>query len=256
MSEEKPKLLPQDGTKDCVVVMKSLIAAVSIVETLEKVVFQVEEPGEDDYKTKGFMGGFDLGASLLNFAFSYVAGCQCYSPMEPGGEYKELQYTKNLSTVSALTDVYTVLWWIKSSVSMFQGLVDLVAGVKKKNVEEWYSKTVTVVNVALCGAAFIVEFAGDIAAGCVTADNSSFADEKTDKDIYICDTTGYLLDDFKGCMDAAYDLGLKKVLQGVFRGIYIGAGAVIGVAGAVCMILTAAFVNEASCEQGMAPQPA
>lgn len=248
MSEEKPKLLPKGGTKDCVVAMKILMAVVTIIDVLGNAIIQGRETEEVSFGEKTFSSVFTLTTTLLNFGFSYVSGCQCYSPMDPGDQYENLEYSKKLTDVKRCTDGYTFLWWFKTSVAVFQGVVGVVAGLKKENLESWYSKTAYILNVASCGVSFVLEVAGDVCAGLVTVDNTSFMDESDDKKIYICDTTSYLLDDIRGIMDAAYALGLKKMMKGYVKGGYIAAEAVIGLGSGVCLILTAAFVSESHPE--------
>ena len=275
------KLLPQDGKKDWTVALKSISSALTFGEMIFNAVMRATDPkpktaseissgsggssgsgtgsgsggvlatGAGDAVTArdALESGVELIISLCSFAISLGVGYGCYSPMDVSEEMKHShsKYAEKIKTVNSVAHAYTVMWWIKSILSMFTDGTRVVMYFTKKDsqIGSWLVKGIKGINTAVYGAALITECVADGYAGSVAAESQDgdYVDEAVDKKVFLSDTTGYIFFDAKSIMDNVYDLGVDKCLSGKAKLIYVLCREVLAIGCGVSESVATAYIN-------------
>jgi hypothetical protein len=197
LSETSGEILPTGVKKEAFVGIRSAIAATCFFETTYSAVIYGTKK-EPDY----FTVSLEAGLSILDFTLSAIAGYEIYSPLDQ--EKWEAQPLKKddadaLKKASEAAGVYTKMWIIKFFFSIFNSIASIVE-LKEPNppAYEALNSLIKPLYVLTVIVGFISE--------CVSIGNANDIDAstnewKTDKEIFLSDTSGYLLDDVRNVLD-------------------------------------------------------
>lgn len=243
-TKEEPQYLFDESLSGWGVFCKATISAFGYLETLTSIAFMglaaVDSEGEGIRVTDKVEGVFGLIYSVVDFVCSYCVGYHVYSPMDTDND---TNYSKSLKTVRGFTEAYTICWWIKGIVSIFDGCITTYSLFRGEKKGEFAEKAATVFGCVLNVAALVCELGGAIAT--VDAEKTKeYVDEDRDKEAYLCDTIAYIVDDVRGILDAAYSLGVNKVKEPHFIMAYIGIRSWFAIAYAGCMTGAATILKE------------
>lgn len=261
---EQKKLLPEGDSKKKIVALKSVSAALTFGEAIfygfmratdggSAQVSAQESSGEAAQRTRGrdaVESLVEFLVSIASFSISAYVGFNCYAPMDISDEMERVapKYAEKIKKVNSAAHVYTTLWWIKSCLSI---CADGTRALMYFNLPYKMLESGKIVERAAIGlntfayfGALVAECVADVCAGEVSIeDDREYADEDTDKKVFLSDTTGYLFFDAKAIMDSIYSLGVGDVLKGKAKLIYCICREVFAVGCGVSESVATAYIN-------------
>jgi hypothetical protein len=154
--------------------------------------------------------GISYGATVTDYALSYCLGFLLYSPMDASSLPDDSEYGKIIAATSKACKWYTIVWYIKTVLSL--GFPTVIAVVScsclrqkitdkaKKNLKK-IDNINTVLGAVMSALSAGLEVWACVEAGQVDDDRLNEA-QKTDKKCFLWETSGYICDDVRTIFNA------------------------------------------------------
>lgn len=211
-----------EGSKIVLTVLNIIIACTSIADMICYFIFfrQPKKVGSASNDPDDTIQPYDISSlvcTLVDFAFSLIAGYGIYSPMDTSNKkIKDTNYGKLIEAASEACGKYTTVWFIKTAVSLFipvLNMITLTKGFKNKfplkDETKNKIKALKYSNDAFNGILALSSAVLEIIACTETSNVKGVQltdDQKKDKQYFLSDTIGFICDDARVFADSIVSL--------------------------------------------------
>lgn len=238
-SGEKPMPTAKDKIR-AATALKSIIGIAALVDI---VCFTISVCNSEDSDNQSDAGGeqdpffsvadgISYGATVTDYALSYCLGFLLYSPMDASSLPDDSEYGKIIAATSKACKWYTIVWYIKTVLSL--GFPTVIAVVScsclrqkitdkaKKNLKK-IDNINTVIGAVMSALSAGLEVWACVEAGQVDDDKLNEA-QKTDKKCFLWETSGYICDDARTIFNACIMMGRLKAALALAASGLLAAG--------------------------------